>query len=138
MTVESPRFGTLTFGEEHVIRLSAGLRDHPAMTEFVIVDEATSEPLRWFVSVADPGFAMPVIGPERVLPDYALDEHLAALEEIFVVVSPATDTAPATIDLRHPIVIQKDTRHGEQLELESPHLSSCHVLHLVEHSEYKR
>ena len=124
-------FGEIDIDDSKVITFPGGIIGFPDLQKFVLLydEEQGSDTIKWLQSVDEPGFAMPVLNPLQVKPDYnpiVNDELLKPLgemsdEDIVVLV---TMTIPheiqnMTVNLRGPIVINSATCKGIQVILDS-------------------
>ena len=85
--------------------------------------------IRYLQSMDEPGFAMPVMDPLLVKPDYdpeVNDELLSGLGElnqdnilVLVTVSVPADLTKMTVNLQGPIVINADERKAAQIIVDS-------------------
>jgi flagellar assembly factor FliW len=98
-----------------------GLPDH---RRFAVLPLPAAPPFRLLVSPDDPSFALVVVDPSALVPDYELT--LASREltplverdpsrlEILVPVVLPRDAAPLTLNLKGPIVLSGEERRGIQ------------------------
>lgn len=83
----------------------------------------------WFQSMDEPQFAMPVIIPNYVVPDYnpiVNDELLDGLGElneknlyVITTISVPEDITKMTVNLKAPLIINTDTLKGAQIIVEN-------------------
>ncbi len=118
MLVNTKVFGEIEVDESKFLCFEDGILGFPDMKRFMLIhdEESSSDNLiSWMQSIDEPGFAMPVIDPLRVCPDYnpeVEDELLKSLgdikeEELLVLV---TVTVPPEIEkmtsnLKAPFII---------------------------------
>ena len=130
MKVETRLFDTIEIDDDKIIHFSGGIVGFPDLTDFALVHDEEKGPnaIRWMQSLQETGFAMPVIDPLLVLPEYnpvVEDELLKALGDIkedntlvLVTITVPSDITKMTVNLRGPIVINAKERKACQVILE--------------------
>jgi len=131
MRVNTRLFGEIDIEDEKIIHLEKGIVGFPDMKLFTLIfDSEKDEPnsIMWFQSLDEPQFAMPVMVPNLVLPDYnptindELLEPLGELTEdnlyVLVTVKVPKNVEDMTINLKAPIIINTDTLQGGQIIVE--------------------
>lgn len=131
VTVETKYFGTVEIDEEKVLFFESGLIGLEEYKKFAVIHDAQDEKvtISWLQSLEESNFALPIIDPLFIKPDYdpvVEDEWLASLgvaknEDYFVLV---TLTVPENIEkmtanLKAPLVINMNTRKGAQIIAEN-------------------
>jgi len=140
MNIETTRFGTLEIDAQKVIGFPQGLIGFPEEKSFVMVNHKGLENLAWLQSVRTPSLALPVVGVQALGPSYpdvsledaarraGLDgnpDDMAAL-----VVLCASPTAPVTVNLVAPILIDAGKWTGVQTILEGTKFSTQEVFQM--------
>ncbi len=128
MKVETRIFGTVDIDESKIIILPKGIVGFPELTKFAIIHDEEKGPknaIRWMQSMDEPTFAMPVIDPLVVVPDYnpmVDDELLKDLGEIkedntlvLVTITVPKDIKNMSVNLQAPFVINADERKAIQI-----------------------
>jgi flagellar assembly factor FliW len=128
MQIETTRFGTLDIDAQKVIGFPQGLIGFPEETSFVMVNHRGLESLAWLQSVRTPSLALPVVGVQALAPSYpdvslADAAKRAGLEGnpddmAALVVLCASPSAPVTVNLVAPILIDATQWKGVQTILE--------------------
>ena len=131
MIVETRLFGEIDIEDDKIITFPNGLVGFPDMKKFTIIydeDKPGKNGIIWFQSLDEPQFAMPVMEPNAVVPDYnptVNDELLAPLGEltednlyVLVSVTVPKDITKMTVNLKGPIVINTDTLLANQIVVE--------------------
>ena len=131
MQVKTRLFGEIEISDEKVINLLHGLIGFPDMKRYTLIfDEEKKDKgnIMWLQSLDETDFAMPVMLPHVVKPDYAPAlnedslEQLGTLTEdntyVLVTVRVPKDPKEASINLKAPIVINTDTLIGGQIIVE--------------------
>ena len=116
------QFGEMEFEEKHVVYFPEGLIGFEEFKKFLIINDESSEPFRWLVSLEDEEIAFPIIDPELVLEGYAQKYLFINNVTLFSVVSIKSDMALSTVNLRSPLVIDSSDRNGKQLVLDEDEL----------------
>lgn len=132
MKVNTKIFGEIEIDDSRIITFEAGIIGFPQLNRFTLLhdeEEGDDAGIRWLQSLDEPGFAMPVMDPMVVAPDYQpeVDEELLKgignlkPENLLVLV---TVTVPAdltrmSVNLQGPIIINADERKACQVILDS-------------------
>lgn len=135
MKIDTRIFGEIEISDDKVIFFENGIVGFPDLKHFTLLhdeDRGTSVGIRFLQSIEEPGFAMPVMDPLIVKPDYdpeVEDELLTGLgaltqENILVLVTATvpSDLKQMSVNLQGPIIINVEERRACQL--------------IVEHGEY--
>ena len=130
MKVTTRVFGEITIDDEKIITFPKGIIGFPDLTEFALVhdSEKGTETIHWLQSLQEPAFAMPVMDPLMVCPDYnpevddELLSHLGELnpEEMLVLVTVTIpkDLTKMSVNLKGPVVINATERKAAQVIVE--------------------
>lgn len=123
-------FGEIIIDDDKIIQFPNGIIGFPELTEFTLVhdEEKGTDSIHWLQSIQEPAFAMPVMDPLIVCPDYnpeADDELLNVLgtivpEELLVLVTVTvpSDLTKMSVNLRGPIVINAAEKKATQIIVE--------------------
>ena len=112
----SRQFGELDYDENMVIHFSDGLFGFEQFKNYIIVNEADSEPFRWLVSVENKDLSFPMLEPRMILPGY--EGHIGNDREIWVLAALNKNVEKSTVNLRSPIVIDRRSYEGQQIILD--------------------
>ena len=130
MKVETRLFGTVDIEESKTIVLQGGLIGFPDLTRFALIfdNEKEKGSIMWLQSLDEPQFAIPVITPEVVKPDYnptvndSLLEPLGEISEeniyVLVTIKVPENIKEMTVNLKAPFIINTDTLIGGQIIVE--------------------
>ena len=130
MKINTKVFGEIEIADDKIIHFPSGIIGFPDLTEFALIhdEEKGTETIHWLQSIQEPGFAMPVMDPLLVCPDYnpevddELLSHLGELnpEELLVLVTVTVprDITKMTVNLKGPIVINAAERKATQVIVE--------------------
>jgi len=131
MVINTRVFGEVTIDDDKIIHFENGIIGFPDLTDFALVhdvEKGDNAGIRWMQSVQEPNFAMPVMDPLVVAPDYnpiVDDETLKPIGEIIpdellvlVTVTVPKDLTRMSVNLMAPIVINVAERKACQLILE--------------------
>lgn len=118
MRINTRVFGEIDIEDEKIIHFPGGIVGFPELTDFALIHDSEKEStcaIRWLQSMQEPAFAMPVMDPLAVKPDYnpeVEDELLKPLgkidpEEILVLVTLTvpSDLTKMSVNLQAPIVV---------------------------------
>lgn len=132
MKIETKIFGVIEISDDKVITFQEGIIGFPELKRFALLhdeEKGTQAGIRFLQSLDEPGFAMPVMDPLVVKPDYdpeVEDELLAGIgnitEENLLVLVTATipgDLTKMSVNLQGPFVINIDEHKACQIILDS-------------------
>ena len=128
MVMNTRLFGEVTIDDNKMIHFPGGIVGFPDLQDFALIhdtEQGENGGIHWMQSVQEPNFAMPVIDPLRVKPDYnpeADDELLSTIGEIvedelliLVTITVPSDLTKMTVNLMAPFVINVATRKACQV-----------------------
>lgn len=130
MQITTRVFGEITIDDEKIIHFPSGIIGFPELQDFALIhdEEKGTDTIHWLQSLQEPAFAMPVMDPLIVCPDYnpeVDDELLANIGEIhpddllvMVTVTVPKDIKKMTVNLKGPIVINASKRLATQVIVE--------------------
>ena len=126
--IETRIFGKVSIGEDRVINFANGILGFPDLKRFTLLHDVargSNAGIHYLQSIDEPGFAMPVMNPMIVRPDYnpkVQEEYLAPVGDItkeetllFVTLTVPGDVKKMTVNLRAPIIINVERRTACQL-----------------------
>lgn len=130
MQIKTKVFGEITIDDEKIIHFPSGIIGFPDLQDFALIhdEEKGTDTIHWLQSLQEPAFAMPVMDPLIVRPDYnpeVEDELLNKIgqiqpEELLVMVTVTVpkDIKAMTVNLKGPIVINAAERKAVQVIVE--------------------
>lgn len=131
MEMNTRIFGKIEVEDSKIITFENGIIGFPELKHFVLLhdeDKGDDAGIRYLQSVEEPEFAMPVMDPLVVKPDYAPevnDELLTAAGNItaenilvLVTVSVPPDLTKMSVNLQGPIVINVEEHKACQIIVE--------------------
>ena len=130
MTINTKAFGTVEIEDEKIIHFPGGIIGFPDLTDFALLhdEEKGIGAIHWLQSVQEPGFAMPVMDPLVVMPEYnpeIEDELLKNIGElkaeellVLVTVTVPSDLTKMTVNLKGPIIINAAEKKACQIIVE--------------------
>ncbi|MBO4311217.1 MAG: flagellar assembly protein FliW [Lachnospiraceae bacterium] len=130
MIINTRLFNEVMVDDEKNINFPGGIIGFPDLQNFVLIhdEEKSDGGIRWMQSVEEPNFAMPVIDPLIVVPDYnpqVEEDLLKRLGEfgesdllVLVTITVPHDLTKMTINLKAPFVINTITRKACQIIVE--------------------
>ncbi|MBE5884363.1 MAG: flagellar assembly protein FliW [Lachnospiraceae bacterium] len=132
MNINTRIFGEIEIADDKVITFEKGIIGFPDLKHFTLLhdeEKGTNVGIRFLQSLDEPNFAMPVMDPLIVKPDYdpeVDDELLASVGElnaenilVLVTVTVPADLTKMTVNLQGPFVINVDERKACQIIVES-------------------
>ncbi len=131
MKIETKIFGEIEISDDKVITFENGIIGFPDLKRFALLhdeERGTNVGIRFMQSLDEPGFAMPVMDPLIVKPDYdpeVNDELLAAAgnvtgDNILVLVTATIpkDLTQMSVNLQGPFVINVEEHKACQVIVE--------------------
>lgn len=130
MNINTRAFGEVVIDDEKIIHFPSGIVGFSDLTEFALIhdEEKGIGAIHWLQSVQEPGFAMPVMDPLLVKPDYnpeVDDELLKQIGEldpeqvlILVTVTVPSDLTKMSVNLKGPIIINTAEKKACQVIVE--------------------
>ena len=125
-------FGEIDIDDSKVITFVNGMVGFPNMKKFTLIydeEKKNKGGIMWFQSLDEPEFAMPVMEPNAILPEYnptVNDELLSPLGElnpdnlyVLVTVTVPSDITKMTANMKGPIIINTDTLLASQIVVEN-------------------
>lgn len=130
MKVNTKVFGEIEIADDKIIHFPSGIIGFPDLTDFALVhdEEKGIGAIHWLQSIQEPAFAMPVMDPLLVRPDYnpqVDDELLKPIGElvpdellVLVTVTVPSDLTKMSVNLRGPIIINAAEKKACQVIIE--------------------
>lgn len=132
MKVNTRLFGEIDIADDKIIEFPDGIIGFPDLTKFTLIydkdENQKSRSLMYLQSMDEPQFAMPVVMPNDIFPDYNPTINDDLLEDVgdltptntyvLVTITVPQDITKMTVNLKGPFVINTDTLKGVQLMVE--------------------
>ena len=124
-------FGEVEIEDNKIINFPNGIIGFPDLKNFTLMhdEEQGSGTIKWLQSIEEPGFAMPVIDPLVVCPDYNPEVDKNIIQDIgdlkdedilvLVTVTVPHDLTKMTVNLMGPFIINAEERKGVQAIVEN-------------------
>lgn len=133
MLIKTKYFGKVDLKEDKIITFPNGIMGFENYKKYTILYDITDDKdkfsISWLQSLDESSFALPVVNPHHVKPDYnpvVEDEILKPLGEIneenlviFLALTVPSDIADMSANLKAPFVLNSDTRTGIQVIVEN-------------------
>lgn len=132
MKMNTKIFGEVEVDDAKIIEFPNGIIGFPELNHFAMMHNADKPDAKasWLVSVEEPAFALPVIDPLSIQPDYnpTVDDDLllplGAIDDaeylVLTTISvPKGNPKGVTTNMKAPIIINTNTKKGTQIILES-------------------
>ncbi|MGN0403050.1 MAG: flagellar assembly protein FliW [Acetatifactor sp.] len=132
MKITTRIFGEVEIADDKIINFANGIIGFPELKRFALIhdeEKGTNAGIRFLQSMDEPGFAMPVMDPLIVKPDYdpqVDDELLAAAgninpENILVLVTATipSDLTKMSVNLQGPFIINVEEHKACQIIVEN-------------------
>ena len=132
MKVNTRLFGEIDIADDKIIEFPNGIIGFPDLTKFTLIydkdEDQKSRSLMYLQSMDEPQFAMPVVMPNDIFPDYNPTINDDLLEDVgnltpantyvLVTITVPKDLTRMTVNLKGPFVINTDTLKGVQIMVE--------------------
>ncbi len=126
MKITTKLFKEIEVDEDKLITFPQGIIGFPELKDFLLIHDSESEGgIRWMQSIQEPAFAMPVIDPLIVMPDYnpcIEDDLLTPLGKmtddntlVLVTITVPHEIENMTVNLKAPIIINGENRIANQI-----------------------
>ena len=128
MKLNTKLFGNIDIDDDKILHFTNGIIGFPDLKDFALMYDAEKgkkSNIRWRQSVQEPAFAMPVLDPLAVMPDYnpeVEDELLKPIGDltpdemlVLVTLTVPKDITKMSVNLRAPIVIHTESRKACQI-----------------------
>lgn len=128
MKIQTKIFGEIDIAEDKILFFEKGIIGFPDMKKFTLLHDekqGSGVGIRFLQSLDEPTFAMPVMDPLLVKPDYdpSVDDELLAsagkltADNILVLVTASVpaDITKMSVNLQGPIIINVDERKACQV-----------------------
>ena len=128
-------FGEVEIEDSKIINFPNGIIGFPDLKKFTLMhdesdaDSGSANTIKWLQSIDEPGFAMPVMDPLIVCPDYSPEIDRTKIEEVgelddedilvLVTVTVPHDLEKMTVNLMGPFVINVKEMKGVQSIVEN-------------------
>ncbi|MCR5602871.1 MAG: flagellar assembly protein FliW [Lachnospiraceae bacterium] len=130
MTIETKLFGEIAVDESKLISFPQGIIGFPELKDFLLIHDGDGNGnIKWMQSVQEPAFAMPVVDPLAVIPEYNPDiedellKPLGGITEenmlVIVTITVPREIEKMTVNLKAPIIINSESRKAAQLIIDS-------------------
>lgn len=131
MKVKTRLFGEISVADDKVIYFENGIIGFPAFKHFAVVHdvEKPDAAVMWLQSLDEGEFAMPVLLPSRIMPDYApsvdesmldvLGDYDVAKLMMFTTLTVPAEVEKMTVNLKAPIIVNNDNLRACQLIAEN-------------------
>lgn len=130
MQIMTKVFGEIAIDDDKIIHFPKGIIGFPQLTDFALIhdEEKGTDSIHWLQSIQEPAFAMPVMDPLIVCPDYnpeADDELFGCLGElvpeemlVMVTVTVPKDLTKMSVNLKGPVIINAAEKKAIQVIVE--------------------
>ena len=131
MFIKTKIFGDVEISDDKILTFEDGIIGFPDLKHFTLIhdeEKGKDAGIRYFQSIEEPAFAMPVMNPLMVCEDYnpqVSEEFLSSLGNIsdenivvLVTVTVPADLTKMTVNLQGPIIINSDEKKGAQIIVE--------------------
>lgn len=142
-TIDTARFGPITYEDDKVLRFPAGILGFETMNQFILLNvKKKDSPFKWLQSLDEPALAFLLCDPRVAVPGYwppvtggdLTQLELASLSEavVMAIVTVPEDPMCATANLQAPVIINSAGRLGKQVVTGLPSYKTRQALFLKE------
>jgi len=109
MKLKTEQFGEIEYAKENVIRMEKGLFGFEHLEEYLLV-QTENTLFYWLNSIEEPSIAFPMVGIN------VLDDTYPQVEgsEPFGIVTLDKDPLKITVNMKAPLYINQEEKHGKQ------------------------
>lgn len=131
MKADTRLFGEIDIKDDKIIKLKEGIIGFPDLQNFTLIydeEKGGKGSIKWLQSMDDPAFALPVMNPLDVKPDYQLTVNEEGLEPlgtmteentfILVTITVPQNIEEMSVNLKAPFIINADNLQGVQMIVE--------------------
>lgn len=131
MKAKTRLFGEIDIAEDKIIKMEQGIIGFPNMKNFTLIydlEKGEKDAIKWFQSMDEPEFAMPVMEPQLLVEDYnpsvseevwnTLGDITPENSLILATVTIPSEIEKISINLKAPIIINMDTKKANQIIVE--------------------
>ncbi len=131
MLIKTKIFGDVEVSDDKILLFEDGIIGFPDLKHFTLLhdeEKGSDAGIRYFQSIEEPGFAMPVMNPLMVCENYnpqVSEEFLSNLGNlsdenivVLVTVTVPSDLTKMTVNLQGPIIINSEEKKGAQIIVE--------------------
>lgn len=130
MNITTKIFGEISIDDDKIIHFPSGIIGFPEMTDFALVhdQERGAGSIHWLQSLQEAAFALPVMDPLLVMPEYnpevddELLKNIGNLVEdellVLVTVTVPSDLTKMTVNLKGPIIVNAAEKKACQVIVE--------------------
>ena len=125
-------FGEIDIADEKILNFENGIIGFPDFKKFALIhdlkEEGETPSISWLQSMEEPSFAMPVMDPLIVKPDYnpmVSDDYFSVIDGkddneyiVLVTVTVPHDLKKMSVNLKAPFVINVSNRKAAQIIVE--------------------
>lgn len=132
MKVKTRLFGEINIGDNNVMYFENGIIGFPELQKFTIVKDKDkpNSVIMWLQSLDEGAFAMPVLIPNQIIPDYAPSVAESAIQSLgenvdsadlmlLVTITVPSDLEKMTVNLKAPIIINHKNLYSCQAVAEN-------------------
>jgi flagellar assembly factor FliW len=113
------QFGEIEYAEEHVYEFPEGIIGFEQLRQFLVINDADSEPFRWLLSIEDKDFCVPILDPKFIDPLYEVTNRFEEGTTVAVIASLKEQAEHSTVNMRSPLVFHPLARTGKQMILDN-------------------
>lgn len=131
MKADTRLFGKIDIADDKVIKIKEGIIGYPDFVNFTLIHDEEKKKkggIRWLQSLDDGVFALPVIDPLEIVPEYKPTVRKEALKQlgdmptesafILVTITVPKEIEQMSVNLKAPFIINMENLQGVQLIIE--------------------
>lgn len=123
------QFGELEFTDDNIFYFEQGMLGFEHLKHYILINDETTEPFQWLISVDEPNTGFPLIDPRVIDLTYDPGEEANFNKYVILAVLTLQDNmGNLSINLKAPIVLDGDLSTGKQIILHSDRYSPTHTI----------
>ena len=127
--LQTQDFGELEIEKEHIFHFENGILGFDTLHEFVLISDESTEPLKWLISVDDPGIGFPLISPWHIDLGYEPGRDFDPETEVaMAVVTLGHEEGALSVNLKAPVLFDIEHNLGRQIILPTDKYSPTHII----------
>lgn len=126
--VKTGQFGDINVEPQHIFTFAEGLLGFEDLHEFVLINDESTSPIRWLISLDNPAIGFPVVSPLFIDTTYTAGKDYTDVKRYSTLVVVTLSPAGMTVNMKAPVVMDIIDQTGKQIILSSDKHSPHHPL----------
>lgn len=126
--LKTGQFGDIPVEPRHIFTFADGLLGFEDLHEYILINDESTAPIRWLISLDNPDIGFPVISPLYIDPNYSAGKDYTDTNRYTPLVIITLAHTGMTANLKAPVVLDIETQNGKQVIMSSDKYSPHHSL----------